>query len=159
MTASSVGFAVPHPLCAVPGCCCRYFLQRSTSRLLSESDALFVNTERTVLLSFRTLNVIRSVRSSHLLCVCLLLQNLVQSCVRGEGGDIGGHVLRETTSRGLCGLVCRSRIGNFPSLFCQGAACSLRGSLRCDFTCTHTFRSATRRGFTNVLSVISLLKP
>ena len=25
------------------------------------------------------------------------------------GGDIGGHVLRETTSRGLCGLVCQSR--------------------------------------------------
>ena len=25
------------------------------------------------------------------------------------GGDIGGHVLRETTSRGLCGLVCPSR--------------------------------------------------
>ena len=24
------------------------------------------------------------------------------------GGDIGGHVLRETTSRGLCGLVCPS---------------------------------------------------
>jgi hypothetical protein len=42
-------------------------------------------------------------------CVCLLLQDLVQSCVRGEGGDIGGHVLRETTSRGLCGLVCPSR--------------------------------------------------
>jgi hypothetical protein len=28
--------------------------------------------------------------------VCLLLQDLVQSCVRGEGGDIGGHVLRGT---------------------------------------------------------------
>ena len=41
-------------------------------------------------------------------CVCLLLQDLVQSCLRG-GGDIGGHVLRETTSRGLCGLVCPSR--------------------------------------------------
>jgi hypothetical protein len=26
----------------------------------------------------------------------------------GEG-DSGGHVLRETTSRGLCGLVCSSR--------------------------------------------------
>ncbi len=42
-------------------------------------------------------------------CVCLLLQDLVQSCFRGEGGGIGGHVLRETTSRGLCGLVCPSR--------------------------------------------------
>jgi hypothetical protein len=27
----------------------------------------------------------------------------------GGGGDVGGHVLRETTSRGLCGLVCPSR--------------------------------------------------
>ena len=25
------------------------------------------------------------------------------------GGDVGGHVLQETTSRGLCGLVCPSR--------------------------------------------------
>jgi hypothetical protein len=25
------------------------------------------------------------------------------------GGDMGGHVLRETTSRGLCGLGCPSR--------------------------------------------------
>jgi hypothetical protein len=30
-------------------------------------------------------------------CVCLLLQDLVQRCLRGEGGDIGGHVVRETT--------------------------------------------------------------
>ena len=41
-------------------------------------------------------------------CVCLLLQDLVQSCLRVCGGDIGGHVLRETTSLGLCGLVCPS---------------------------------------------------
>jgi hypothetical protein len=26
-----------------------------------------------------------------------------------EGGEMGGHVLRETTSRGLCGLDCPSR--------------------------------------------------
>ena len=44
-------------------------------------------------------------------CV-LLLQNLVQSCSRGGGEDSGGHVLRETTSRGLCGLVCPSRTGS-----------------------------------------------
>jgi hypothetical protein len=43
-------------------------------------------------------------------CVCLLLQDLVQRCLHGGGGDMGGHVLRETTSRGLCGLVCPSRI-------------------------------------------------
>jgi len=42
--------------------------------------------------------------------VCLLLQDLVlvQSCLRG-GGGYGGHVLRETTSRGLRGLGCPSR--------------------------------------------------
>jgi hypothetical protein len=44
-----------------------------------------------------------------LLCVCLLLQDLVQSCLHGGGGDMGGHVLRETTSRGLCGLGYQSR--------------------------------------------------
>ena len=43
------------------------------------------------------------------MCVCLLLQDLVRSCLRVWGGDIGGHVLRETTSRGLCELVCPSR--------------------------------------------------
>ena len=44
------------------------------------------------------------------LCVLYsILQDLVQSCLRGEGGDIGGHVLRETTSRGRWGLVCPSR--------------------------------------------------
>jgi hypothetical protein len=60
------------------------------------------------------------------LFVCLLLQDLVQSCLRGGGGDMGGHVLRETTSRGLCvsertnkrhhhhGLGCPSR----PALVC-----------------------------------------
>jgi hypothetical protein len=47
--------------------------------------------------------------SASVSCVCLLLQDLLQSCSRGGGGDSGGHVLRETTSRGLCGLVCPSR--------------------------------------------------
>jgi hypothetical protein len=42
-------------------------------------------------------------------CVCLLLQDLVQNCLRGGWGDMGGHVLREMTSRGLCGLGCPSR--------------------------------------------------
>jgi hypothetical protein len=44
-------------------------------------------------------------------CVCLLLQDLVQSCLHGVWGegDMGGHVLRKTTSRDLCGLVCPSR--------------------------------------------------
>ncbi len=42
-------------------------------------------------------------------CVCLLLQYLLQSCSRGGGGGNGGHVLRETTSRGRCELVCPLR--------------------------------------------------
>jgi hypothetical protein len=33
---------------------------------------------------------------------------IIKLFARGEG-DSGGHVLRETTSRGLCGLVCPSR--------------------------------------------------
>jgi hypothetical protein len=33
---------------------------------------------------------------------------IIKLLVWGEG-DSGGHVLRETTSRGLCGLVCVSR--------------------------------------------------
>jgi hypothetical protein len=41
--------------------------------------------------------------------VCLSLQYLVQKLFAWEGGDMGGHVLRETTSRGLCGLGCPSR--------------------------------------------------
>jgi hypothetical protein len=88
-------------------------------------------------------------------CTCLLLQDLVQSCLRGEGkavrvgggqcvyclqylvpvcvfitagpstklftwggGDMGGHVLRETTSRGLCGLGCPSRTGTHYKAVC-----------------------------------------
>jgi hypothetical protein len=67
-------------------------------------------------------------------CVCLLLQDRVQRCLQpwtlrdvlievcvyycstyykavreGGGGGSGGHVLRETTSRGLCELVFPSR--------------------------------------------------
>jgi hypothetical protein len=38
----------------------------------------------------------------------LLLQYL-KLCAGGGGEDMGGHVLRETTSRGLCGLGCPSR--------------------------------------------------
>jgi hypothetical protein len=39
-------------------------------------------------------------------CECLL--PIIKLFARGEG-DSGGHVLRETMSRGLCGLVCPSR--------------------------------------------------
>ncbi len=42
-------------------------------------------------------------------CVFIITAGPSTKLLRGEGGDIGGHVLRETTSRGLCGLVCPSR--------------------------------------------------
>ena len=40
---------------------------------------------------------------------CFLLPQTYYKDVRVGEGDRGGHVLRETTSRGLCGLVCPSR--------------------------------------------------
>jgi hypothetical protein len=36
-------------------------------------------------------------------------RTLYKAVYMGGGGDMGGHVLRETTIRGLCGLVCPSR--------------------------------------------------
>jgi hypothetical protein len=41
-------------------------------------------------------------------CVFIIAVPITKLCAWGEG-DSGGHVLRETTSRGLCGLVCPSR--------------------------------------------------
>jgi hypothetical protein len=38
---------------------------------------------------------------------CLLLQDLVEGCAREGEEDSGGHVLWDTTSRGLCGLAYR----------------------------------------------------
>jgi hypothetical protein len=41
-------------------------------------------------------------------CVFITAVPIIKLFARGEG-DSGGYVLRETTSRGLCGLVCPSR--------------------------------------------------
>ena len=41
-------------------------------------------------------------------CVFVTAVPIIKLFAWGEG-DSGGHVLRETTSRGLCGLVCPSR--------------------------------------------------
>ena len=43
-------------------------------------------------------------------CVCVFINAvpIIKLFAWGEG-DSGGHVLRETTSRGRCGLVCPSR--------------------------------------------------
>jgi hypothetical protein len=41
-------------------------------------------------------------------CVFITAVPIIKLFVWGQG-DSGGHVLRETTSRGLCGLVCPSR--------------------------------------------------
>ena len=43
------------------------------------------------------------------MCVCFITAGpITKLCAWGEE-ESGGHVLRETTSRGLCGLVCPSR--------------------------------------------------
>jgi hypothetical protein len=44
-------------------------------------------------------------------CVCVFITAgpSTKLFTWGGGGDMGGHVLRETRSRGLCGLVCPSR--------------------------------------------------
>jgi hypothetical protein len=41
-------------------------------------------------------------------CVFITAVPIIKLFAWGEG-DSGGHVLRETTTRGLCGLVCPSR--------------------------------------------------
>ena len=41
--------------------------------------------------------------------MCVFITETFDKVVRVGGGDSGGHVLRETTSRGLSGLVCPSR--------------------------------------------------
>ena len=42
-------------------------------------------------------------------CVCVFITAVPTTKLFAWGeGDSGGHVLRETTSRGLCGLVCPS---------------------------------------------------
>jgi hypothetical protein len=48
--------------------------------------------------------------ASSLVCVCVFISaGLSTKLFAWGGGDMGGHVLRERTSRGLCGLVCPSR--------------------------------------------------
>ena len=42
-------------------------------------------------------------------CVCFITAGPSTKLFAWGGEDSGGHVLRETRSRGLCGLVCPSR--------------------------------------------------
>jgi hypothetical protein len=43
--------------------------------------------------------------------VCVFITEVpITKLLVGGDGEIGGHVLRETTTRGLCGLVCPSRM-------------------------------------------------
>ena len=52
-------------------------------------------------------NKLPSQSQSHV-CVFITAVPITKLFAWGEG-DSGGHVLRETTSRGMCGLVCPSR--------------------------------------------------
>jgi len=56
-------------------------------------------------------------------CVCITAVPIIKLFSWGEG-DSGGHVLRETTSRGLCGLVRPSNAGTReePGTLTQGGA-------------------------------------
>jgi hypothetical protein len=49
------------------------------------------------------------------LCVCFITAGPITKLFAWGGEESGGHVLRETTSRGLCGLVCPSRFGSVPT--------------------------------------------
>jgi hypothetical protein len=49
-----------------------------------------------------------ALRGKGWVCVFFTAVSITKLFAWGEG-DSGGHVLRETTSRGLCGLVCPSR--------------------------------------------------
>jgi hypothetical protein len=48
-------------------------------------------------------------------CVFITAVPIIKLFAWGEG-DSGGHVLRETTSGGLCGLVCPLRTGTVRNL-------------------------------------------
>ncbi len=45
------------------------------------------------------------------MCVFITAVPIINLFARGEG-DSGGHVLRETTSRDMCGIVCPSCTSN-----------------------------------------------
>jgi hypothetical protein len=55
--------------------------------------------------------------------VCFITAAPITKLFAWGGEDSGGHVLRETTIRGLCGLVCPSRTGTReePGTLTQGA--------------------------------------
>ena len=93
-------------------------------------------------------------------CVCLLLQYLLQSCSRGGGG---GHVLRETTSRGRCVLVCPSRTnerggGGVCVCLCVCVYCVFIGEKENTFLNTVSFVKPSRTGsFTQTCSLCGVL--
>jgi len=51
----------------------------------------------------------RSQPYNHGVCVFITTVPITKLSAWGRGGNNGGHVLRETTSRGQCELVCPSR--------------------------------------------------
>ena len=57
----------------------------------------------------RARNLLRThTQEEEIVCVFITAVPMTKLFARGGGGN-GGHVLRETTSRGLCELVCPSR--------------------------------------------------
>jgi hypothetical protein len=87
--------------------------------------------------------------------VCLLLQYLLQIRSRGGGGgNNGGHVLRETTSRSLCGLVYPSRTSERGVCEVTEFRVPLTRRLRCVFfiMCVLLLWSRVRSGLNTVQS-------
>jgi hypothetical protein len=87
--------------------------------------------------------------------VCLLLQDLVQRCLHGGGGDMGGHVLRQRTAStqsrcggGVTARLCRP--GARSGLPCPVPACCCRGRLARAGSGSHSgvelWRSRTGKG-------------
>jgi hypothetical protein len=69
-------------------------------------------------LSFKKLFACGTYYNFTVVVVCVYYCSTYYKAVReGGGGVSGGHVLRETTSRGLCELVCPSRTSE------QGVEC------------------------------------
>ena len=68
------------------------------------------------------------------MCVCFITAGPITKLFARAGGGNGGHVQRETTSRGRCELVCPSRTNDDDAffLFLQKQKIERRGEIEVD---------------------------
>ena len=95
----------------------------------SSGDVLSINnpppqTQYTLALPFFSPPSFHTIFLSHVCMYVVITAVPISKLFAWGEGDSGGHVLRETTSRGLCGLVCPSRTGTReePGSSTQGGA-------------------------------------